>query len=129
MRATVRGAVLATFTVGAALVLPRDLVLPLFALLLAFAAAVYVGFAEAGAPENEKRVQWIVALGFVGLALLGLHLSPWILALGWALHTVWDFLHHQEILKTRTADWYPGACLAYDLVVAGFIVVWTGWLV
>lgn len=125
MNPVARGTVLAALTIGVALLLPQSLVVPLFALLLAFTAAVYVGFAEVDQTSGEERLQWIVALTFVGMALLGLWISPWFIVLGWVLHTGWDLLHHRGVLETRTADWYPGACLAYDLVVAGFLAFWS----
>lgn len=119
-----KGTVLALLTIGIALLLPEDLVVPFFALLLSFVAAVYVGFAETDLESQETRLQWGVALGFLGVALLGLRISPWILVIGWALHTGWDFLHHRTLLNTRTSDWYPRACLAYDLIIAGFLAYW-----
>lgn len=124
MNPFVRGTGLALLTIGGALLLPEDLVAEYFALLLSFAAAVYVGFAEIDLESDETRLQWAVALGFVGIALLGLWISPWLLVIGWVLHTAWDLLHHRSVLETRTADWYPGACLAYDLIVAGFLTYW-----
>lgn len=128
MNDLMRGAVLAVLTISVSLLLPGDLVIPFFAFLLVFAAAVYVGFAEADPTENEKGIQWGVALAFVAIALLGLRTSPWVIASGWVLHSGWDLLHHRDVLKTRTAEWYPGACLAYDLIIAGFIGLWTVWL-
>lgn len=124
MNPSAKGTVLAVLTIGVALLLPDDLVPTFFALLLSFVAAVYVGFAEVDLESQETRLQWAVALAFVGTALLGLWISPWILVAGWFLHSGWDLLHHRAVLKTRTVDWYPGACLAYDLIVAGFLAYW-----
>ena len=120
----VKGSLLAGLTIGVSLALPDSVVVPLLALLLAFAAAVYVGFAEADPEDGRTRLQWAVALTFTGSALLGLSVSPWLLVAGWMLHAGWDLLHHQGVIRTRTSAWYPGGCLAFDLLVAAFLAGW-----
>lgn len=119
-----KGSLLAGSTIGVSLLLPEPVVVPLLALLLAFAAAVYVGFAETDPEAGRTRLQWAVALAFTGMALLGLWLSPWLLVAGWVLHAGWDLLHHRGVIRTRTSAWYPGGCLAFDLIVAVFLAGW-----
>lgn len=123
MRAALRGVFLAALTVAVAAALPPERALALLALLLAFAAAVYVGIAEAGPDRSERRLQWFVALGFVGLALLGLLRSPLVLAGAWLLHAAWDWRNHRKGGAAQAAPAYPVACLAYDLVVAAFLCI------
>lgn len=118
-----RGLLLGLATVGVALLLPPELSVALLALLLAFAAAVYVGIAEAGPERSEARLQWTVALAFVVLALLGLWVSTLVLAGGWWLHAAWDWRHHRSHAVARAAPWYPPTCLTYDLTVAAFAYV------
>lgn len=122
----IRGVLLAGLTVLVALWLPEDLVYPLFAVLLAFAAAVYVGAAMQDSSRGERRLQWLVALGFTAVGVLGLWLSPLFLVAGWVLHMIWDGLHHLEKLETRVAAGYALTCLVYDLMVGGFVLYW--WL-
>lgn len=117
-----KGSLLALVTIGMSLMLPEELVYPFFALLLSLAAGVYVGFAVVDTSGTEYILQWVVALGFVGLGLIGIWISPYFLAAGWILHAIWDLLHHKHVLKTKTEEWYPPFCLSYDLVVAGFII-------
>jgi hypothetical protein len=88
---------------------------------LVIAALIYVIAAlVAGATE-------VVLLELAGVAVFGLFAalglrkaSVW-LAVGWALHVIWD-------LAAQLADepvlplWYAIACLAFDLVVAAAIV-------
>lgn len=131
-----RGIMAGLATGAVVAVLPPEVGLGLLALLLAFAAAVYVGFtlpsgeaAETGGTEEagEIGLQWIVALGFTGVALLGLWVSPLFLVAGWILHAGWDWLHHGGRRKTRTASWYPPACLIYDPIAAVLVAwVWMG---
>ena len=104
MNPYVRGIVLAGLTLALVASLPPERGIALLALLLAFAAAVYVGLAEAGPDRSERRLQWVVALAFVGLALLGLWKSPLALAGGWLLHAAWDWRHHRRH-AVRSAPW------------------------
>jgi hypothetical protein len=96
--------------------------LRLYALSLVIAALVYVGFTVRGA-----TLKWL-ALELAGLALftllawLGLKISALILALAWAAHAAWDVLLHKLQDVAFVPDWYPLACLGFDLLLAGYIV-------
>ena len=122
MGSSVKALLLAAVTIVVALLLPRELVDDLLAILLALAAGVYVGFGLADAAAGEWRLQAVVALFFGALAFLGLWLSPLILAVGWLLHAGWDWLHHSGKLKTHAAGEYPVLCAVYDVAIAGFII-------
>jgi hypothetical protein len=95
--------------------------LRLYALSLVIAALVYVGFTVRGA-----TLKWL-ALELAGLALftllawLGLKVSALILALAWAAHAAWDVLLHKLQDVAFVPDWYPLACLGFDLLLAGYI--------
>ena len=46
------------------------------------------------------------------------------LAAGWALHIAWDMtLHLRGAGAEYTPTWYPWACLSFDLVIAGAVLV------
>jgi hypothetical protein len=105
--------------VGVAAAFPEDLVFPLFAVVLGLAAGVYPGFAMA-AEGGHPGLQWTVAVGFAGLAVAGLGASPLILAVAWALHALWNFLHRVTLLGDEVPEGYPGFCMTFDLVMAGF---------
>lgn len=123
-----RGLGAAALTVLLALVLPAPLRVPIVGVLLGVAAGVYPGFAQSGARAGsqhapaaaETRLQWVVALLFAAIAVVGIALSAWWLAAGWILHAAWDARHHAG----RRGDWvphrYPMFCLVYDLGLAGF---------
>ena len=114
-----RGLGAAALTVLVALVLPPAFRVPIVGVLLGFAAGVYPGFAQTGS-GFEARLQWVVALGFAAIAVVGITISAWWLAAGWALHAAWDARHHGG----RRGDWvphgYPMVCFSYDLVLAAF---------
>jgi hypothetical protein len=106
--------------------MPGEMRHEFLAALLALAAGVYVGFASESGPR-ERRVQWAAALGFTAAGLAGAWLWPPLLAGAWAAHGGWDLRHHRGGRPLRVAAGYPSLCLAFDLVVAGFVLL--GWTV
>ncbi|MFW6089023.1 MAG: hypothetical protein ACODAB_04665 [Gemmatimonadota bacterium] len=123
-----RGLGAAVLTVLLALVAPPAMRVPIVGVLLGVAAGVYPGFAQSGAAAGsqpaagaaEARLQWVVALLFATIAVIGIAVSAWGLVAGWVLHAAWDARHHAG----RRGDWvprrYPMFCLTYDLGLAAF---------
>jgi hypothetical protein len=78
-------------------------------------------FASAG--QGASSWFWVEALGvlvFAALALLGVKLSPWFLAIGIVVHGLaWDTWHYRN--STYTPDWYVIACLAVDLAFGAYV--------
>jgi hypothetical protein len=60
---------------------------------------------------------------FALLAFLGLRVSPWFLAIGWAAHVLWDVWVHPGGSFGFLPDWYPPLCIGFDLVVAGYVAL------
>lgn len=89
---------------------------------LVIAAVIYVGFALDGAGPVWVLVE-ILGVGVYGaLAWLGLRRSVLWLALGWALHTLWDAgLHLTGAGAAFAPEWYAVLCISFDLLVAGYI--------
>ena len=90
-----------------------------YAIGLVVAALIYVGFAL-----FSDSLRWIL-IELAGVAMcaifvwLGLRKSGWFLAVGWALHPLWDAgLHYSTQVVPH---WYIGACIGFDLLVAGYI--------
>ena len=108
-------------TMGLAAVFPEALVFPIFAAVLGLMAGVYPGLAMADPMVGSSALQWTTAAGFVILGFAGLWISPLLLAGAWLLHWVWSFLHRFTALGDGIPDEYPGFCLSYDLVMAGFV--------
>lgn len=121
-----KGAALALITIGISLYIPEDIFYPFFALLLTFAAGVYAGFAIVDKDHyQEYKLQVLFSLIFIALAVLGIWKLPLLIAVGWAIHGLWDLLHHLRQLKTETGRSYPLFCLSYDFIVAWYIYyVW-----
>ena len=58
-----------------------------------------------------------------GLAWAGHRKSAALLALGWAVHVLWDVSFHLEGAGAAyTPDWYPWGCVSFDLIVAGAVL-------
>lgn len=97
----------------------------LYAIGLAVTALLYLLFALIG--RAAGRSLGVEALGLAlygGAAWLGFRKSLTLLAVGWAMHPVWDVvLHLQYPGAAYTPDWYPWGCISFDLMVAGAVFV------
>ena len=81
-------------------------------------AFLYSLFAVMGG-SNEALLQELAAgLGFVMLVVVGFRRNLWWVVAGLALHGVFDFLHPHLIDDPGVPPWWPGFCLAYDVVAA-----------
>jgi hypothetical protein len=92
-----------------------------YAIGLAVTALIYVVFALIGRGGSRSLGLELVGVLLYGAAAwVGYRSSVAILALGWALHVVWDVtLHLQGAGAGYTPDWYPWGCVSFDLMVAG----------
>ncbi len=92
---------------------------------LAFAAAVYFGFAVADGRVMPLLVEFLVAGAFLFASAAALWAdSPLMLAAGYVAHAGWDAVHHPRAVTTTVRNWYPPFCVVFDLVVAAFILAW-----
>ncbi len=96
----------------------------LYTIGLIVTALIYLVFPLIG--RGSARSVALEALGVLlygGAAWLGFRKSATLLALGWAMHVVWDVgLHLHGAGAAYTPDWYPWGCLSFDLVVAGAVL-------
>jgi hypothetical protein len=114
---------LAMVVISVATYLPDPQALVLLAVLLGLTAGVYVGFGLADGRSWEQGLEIVVALGFFGVAAVGVWVSPLIIAGGFMAHMVWDFLHHPRRITTAVTMWYPPVCAMFDMIIAGYIGV------
>lgn len=96
----------------------------LLATVLFAAAGAYLGFAFV-APVSRLwlliELLQCVAVGVLGL--YGWRGSPKWLALGWALHPLWDFVVHYIGPGTFAPSTYVIACISFDWVVAAYVLI------
>jgi hypothetical protein len=97
----------------------------LLATVLFAAAGAYFGFAfNPATPRVWLLVELLQVIGFGTLGLYGWRGSPYLLALGYALHPVWDFgLHYLGPADSYAPQAYVIACISFDWVVAAYIAI------
>ena len=102
----------------------------LLATVLFAAAGAYLGFAfNPNTPRIWLLIELLQCIAFGTLGLYGWRGSPFWLALGWALHPVWDFgLHYLGPGDSYAPLPYVFACLSFDWVVAVYIFIAYRWL-
>jgi hypothetical protein len=84
-------------------------------------AALYLLFAVMANSTRSLRAEAIPALVFIVAAVVGFRKTPWLVVAGLALHGVFDFFHHAVIANPGVPLWWPGWCLAYDVVAAAYL--------
>jgi uncharacterized protein DUF6010 len=102
----------------------------LLATVLFAAAGAYFGFAfNPTTPRVWVFIELLQVIAFGTLGLCGWRGSPYWLALGYALHPLWDFgVHHIGPGWTFAPLPYVFACITFDWVVAAYIFIAYRWL-
>jgi hypothetical protein len=90
------------------------------------AAGAYFGFAVvARPPAIWGLLELLQCVAFGTLGLMGWKGSPKWLALGWALHPLWDFgVHHLGPGGSFAPLSYVFACITFDWVVAAYVLIY-----
>lgn len=112
------GLAFAIVAVGVAKLLPAPRKTPFLALLLAAAAAVYVGGAIA--LDAAPTFQTLGFAAFLYAALAGWQ-RPIVLAAGWLAHAVWD-VGHLAGMQSVLPVWYEVGCVVADPLIAVYLV-------
>jgi len=84
-------------------------------------ATLYLLFAAMAGSTEALVAEAIPAFVFVAMAALGFRKTPWFVVAGLALHGVFDFFHGSAIANPGVPVWWPGWCLAYDVVAAAYL--------
>jgi len=97
----------------------------LLATVLFAAAGAYFGFAfNDTTPRLWVLIELLQVVAFGTLGLYGWRGSPYWLALGYALHPIWDFgVHHLGPGREFAPIAYVISCISFDWVVALYIVI------
>jgi|SRR5689334_24601844 len=90
------------------------------------AAGAYFGFAIVGpVPRIWVLIELVQVIGFSAIGLIGWKGSAKWLALGWALHPIWDFgVHHLGPGRSFAPLAYVFSCITFDWVVAAYILIY-----
>lgn len=84
-------------------------------------ASLYALFAVMGASTHALVLESLAGAVFIALAVAGFKWSLWVVAVALAAHGIFDFVHAAIISNPGMPDWWPGFCLAYDVVAAGYL--------
>lgn len=84
-------------------------------------ASLYALFAVMGASTHALVLESLAGAVFIALAVAGFKWSLWVVAVALAAHGIFDFVHAAIISNPGVPDWWPGFCLAYDVVAAGYL--------
>jgi hypothetical protein len=68
-------------------------------------------------------VESVAAGAFLALAVIGFKTGLWLVVVALAGHGVFDFFHHLLIDNPSVPRWWPGFCMAFDVVAAGYLAV------
>lgn len=115
-RYLLRGVVGAVLVAVVTFILPEVARLPFLAGLLWLTVGIYLGMAIMDSPD-QVRVQILGGVPVMVLLLLAMW-WPWLVAVGWLLHPVWDLMHHRRVVKTHIHPAVAPFCLSFDLLVA-----------
>lgn len=84
-------------------------------------ATYYLLFAAMAGSMEALAIECVAAGGFLAVAVAGFKKSLWLAAAGLAGHGVFDLFHHRLIQNPGVPVWWPGFCMAYD-VLAGVLL-------
>ena len=116
------GAVLGVLQAASPVALPWLDSVTVYALQLAFIAAVYIGFAVADGRRHVLAVETAVASVFVIVAAVAVTGSAWLVVAGLAGHGLKDVWQHRTRFVSGTR-WWPPFCAAVDWVAAALIAL------
>lgn len=87
---------------------------------LVVAALIYLGFGLFSGSARWILIELAGVPIYAVFAWLGLKRSGWLLAVGWALHPLWDAGLH-DYSTQFVPHWYIGGCIGFDLLVAAYV--------
>ena len=86
-------------------------------------ATYYVLFAVMGASRRTLLIEIAIAGGFILFATLGFKGSLWLVAAALIGHGVFDFVRSGLIANPGVPHWWPGFCMAFDVIFGGWLVL------
>lgn len=89
----------------------------------AVVATYYVLFAAMGNSPRALVLESVIAAAFFALAVVGFKFNLWLIVAALAAHGVFDWFHHLIVRNPGVPAWWPGFCLAFDVLAAGILAV------
>jgi len=113
------GALLALGAAAFAAIAGFDRSRAFYPMTLVVIASYYVLFAVMAGSERALAPEVAVFSAFAALAVLSFRLNLWLTVLALVAHAALDAMHGALIDNAGVPHWWPGFCLAYDLIAAG----------
>jgi hypothetical protein len=86
-------------------------------------AQYYILFAILAGSTPALTMESLAAGVFLALAIAGFKKNLWLAVVGLAGHGVFDFFHHHLIANPGVPTYWPGFCMAFDLLAGGFLAL------
>ena len=81
----------------------------------------YILFAVMGGSSQTVLTECLVFVPFLIASVGGFKKTPWLAVAGLAAHGALDAFHPHLVSNPGVPVWWPGFCLAYDVVAAGVL--------
>jgi hypothetical protein len=115
------GVILTLAVVAFAAVIGFDRERAFYPTVLIVIASYYALFAVMGASTRTLIIESIVAGIFVLFAVLGFKVNYWLVIAALIGHGLFDFVHRFFIDNPGVPQWWPGFCLASDVVFGALL--------
>ena len=86
-------------------------------------ATYYVLFAVMGASRRTLIIEIIIASGFFLFGIIGFKGNLWLVAAALLGHGIFDFIRPGLIANPGVPRWWPGFCLAFDVIFGGWLAL------
>ena len=121
------GLILALAVAGFAAIIGFDRERSFYPTVLIVIASYYVLFAAMGASRRTLGIEIAVAAGFSLVAVLGFKKNFWLVAVAITGHGVFDWVRPGFIQNPGVPLWWPGFCMAFDVVFGAWLAVRLMW--
>jgi hypothetical protein len=115
------GLAVAVFLIAMVTGFDRDRVF--YPTLLIVIATYYILFAVMAASPHAVAVECLVAGLFLVIAVAGFKTNLWLVVAALVGHGIFDYFHHQFIRNPGVPMWWPGFCLAFDIIAGGCLAL------
>lgn len=117
------GFLLSLGTVVFAAVIGLDRERSFYSTVLLVIATYYVLFAVMAASRRTLMIEIAIASGFFLFAALGFKGNLWLVAAALLGHGIFDFIRPGLIANPGVPRWWPGFCLAFDVIFGGWLAL------
>jgi hypothetical protein len=115
------GVVLAVVVAGFARIAGFDRDRVFYPTLLIVITSYYILFAVMGASVQVLVGESLVTALFLIVAVVGFKMNLWLVVAALAGHGVFDFFHRLFLENAGVPVWWPGFCMAFDVVAGGWL--------